>query len=613
YKYNIINKYNILNIYISISKEYYNNVYINILYNNSIIRICNIIGLDILCILYNISNIYISITESVLYYILCTEYKYMVKYIVYNMCSVRNFSDRIVNEIDEILDGKSDTVQLLHDNINISYSGNIIYNVLNIIISLYVNIIKIDSTNILLSDVMNKINDKIKSKKIKISAELLFIVITERKEEILKIINKNKQPENIKKSENKKTITSINTEFNKDIYSDIPFKLDNIIWYNPNDNNISGLFNITEPINLSNLHDIRSYKYNTDINRLNNKIIHNILHKDISNNDIIYDTVCNISNPVYNQTNSYYNISNNIPYTNRLINHNISNSNNDILDYLLALLPQDEIINELSLIISQDFILNRSKITELITIIENKLGMYRSTVINIIKKDFIIFNMHSIKSNNNNDTMCNNNTEYNTDSIISNNNDTMSNKLYNNNSIGYNIHSIISNDIIDKVCNNSIPRSIFKDVCVRTFIYSEYYWPCNNISTWNDHIHKVSKADSTEYNTHNIISNNNDTMCNKLYDNISSILNSICVEYTDKHTYVDITIEVDNTQCVISNINDTMCDKSCNTDSSEYTTQCLNISIPIIYLEYYYNKNIKIKKEEKNKIKEFWDYVYKII
>ncbi|KAI5169904.1 hypothetical protein NEIRO03_2758, partial [Nematocida sp. AWRm78] len=41
--------------------------------------------------------------------------------------------------------------------------------------------------------------------------------------------------------------------------------------------------------------------------------------------------------------------------------------------------------------------------------------------------------------------------------------------------------------------------------------------------------------------------------------------------------------------------------------------QCVNISIPIIYLEYYYNKNIKIKKEEKNKIKEFWDYVYKII
>ncbi|KAI5168158.1 hypothetical protein NEIRO02_2434, partial [Nematocida sp. AWRm79] len=84
------------------------------------------------------------------------------------------------------------------------------------------------------------------------------------------------------------------------------------------------------------------------------------------------------------------------------------------------------------------------------------------------------------------------------------------------------------------------------------------------------YIHKYSI-----YNTHNIISNNNNTICNKLYNNNNTICNKL---YNNNNTICNKLYNNNNTlnstHSIISNNYDTVCNKLYN-NNTEYNTICM--------------------------------------
>ncbi|KAI5168544.1 hypothetical protein NEIRO02_2575 [Nematocida sp. AWRm79] len=72
----------------------------------------------------------------------------------------------------------------------------------------------------------------------------------------------------------------------------------------------------------------------------------------------------------------------------------------------------------------------------------------------------------------------------------------------------------------------------------------------------------IKELNNTEYNTHNIISNTNNTLCNKLYKNNDN------TGYNTHNVISNTNSTGYNTHNVISNTNDTMCNKSTNTNNT---------------------------------------------
>ncbi|KAI5167339.1 glucose-6-phosphate 1-dehydrogenase [Nematocida sp. AWRm79] len=103
---------------------------------------------------------------------------------------------------------------------------------------------------------------------------------------------------------------------------------------------------------------------------------------------------------------------------------------------------------------------------------------------------------------------------------------------------------------------------------------------------YKDMVSNIYGMINTEYNTHSVISNNNDTLCDKLYNDNNT-------EY--------------NEGSVISNNNDTLCDKLYNDNNTEYNTHGVISNEPIYFYlavppEVYPNilKSVKILKNNGN-------------
>ncbi|KAI5181503.1 hypothetical protein NEOKW01_1684 [Nematocida sp. AWRm80] len=165
---------------------------------------------------------------------------------------------------------------------------------------------------------------------------------------------------------------------------------------------------------------------------------------------------------------------------------NIVSPENDILDLLFSFVPYENIIEALSLTICRDYILSRTNRDRLVKILENKIGSFRLTNINIIKKDFEYFNR--LKENKN----------------------------------------IVLKDILTSLQADS-HTFISDTLVVDSFVYSEHYWSENNLGSLEDIFNE--RIQVPPYQT--------DTKDNKLKDKLS-------LHYTDNHTYVDITVEHNN-------------------------------------------------------------------
>lgn len=195
----------------------------------------------------------------------------------------------------------------------------------------------------------------------------------------------------------------------------------------------------------------------------------------------------------------------------------------DVLDFLLSLLPHENMMQALALSISRDYILARSNRQELVSTLENKMGFYRSSNIGIIKKDFEYFSNIEISKS----------------------------KIY--------------RDVTDSTC---IPAEIFsasKKPVINYFAYSEHYWPENNTQGWDDlPVNCLSLSIQKTKNSHTLAHS------------------QITLEYSRKHTYLDITVKINN--------------------------MSFELSVPIAYVEYLYNPK-SIAPEEEPAVKNFWNHI----
>ncbi|KAI5161566.1 hypothetical protein NEAUS03_1657 [Nematocida ausubeli] len=191
----------------------------------------------------------------------------------------------------------------------------------------------------------------------------------------------------------------------------------------------------------------------------------------------------------------------------------------DVLDFLLSLLPYDSVIHTLALSISRDCILYRSDRNELIRILEGKLGFYRASSIGIIKRDFEYFCGIKVSE------------------------------------------ADVFEDVLKGTC---IPREVFQGgtLGIENFIVSEHYWPENNYQSWDDLLGGAGAWGDKQ------------GVKNNLNEQIS-------LEYSDKHTYLDVSVEVGG--------------------------KVVDLSVPIRYVEYLYSQDMP--QDEINIIKEFWAHV----
>ncbi|KAI5169488.1 hypothetical protein NEIRO03_2664, partial [Nematocida sp. AWRm78] len=149
----------------------------------------------------------------------------------------------------------------------------------------------------------------------------------------------------------------------------------------------------------------------------------------------------------------------------------------------------------------------------------------------------------------------------NTDNALLNSNSVISNTLFNNDSVISNDNNaLLNNDSVLSSTYNISNISVFSELNILSVLYNRYI---NNIiyTMYNNNIisinpYKYTNNYNTLYNilytiidnnTHSIISNNNDTICNKLYNNNNT---------------------VNNTHSVISNTNSTMCNKLYNNNDT---------------------------------------------
>lgn len=201
-----------------------------------------------------------------------------------------------------------------------------------------------------------------------------------------------------------------------------------------------------------------------------------------------------------------------------------SQGQGDILEFLLSLLPYDSMIHTLALSISRDCILARSNRNELIALLENKLGFYRTSSIGIIKKDFEYFSAVEMPKD----------------------------QIY--------------TDVVGATC---IPKEVFsgQNINVDHFIVSEHYWPDSNYQCWDDLLSTPSAGNVQKTETVN-----------------SQLHNQITLEYTSKHTYLHITVEVNG--------------------------RAIDLSVPIRYVEYLYSSE-GMTQNEVAVIREFWEHIEK--
>lgn len=196
----------------------------------------------------------------------------------------------------------------------------------------------------------------------------------------------------------------------------------------------------------------------------------------------------------------------------------------DMLDFLLSLLPHENMMQALALSTSRDFILARTNRKELVAALESKMGLYRTSNIGIIRKDFEYFSNVEISKS----------------------------KVY-----------------LDVTENSAcIPSDIFagdRKPVVNHFVFSEHYWPESSTQAWDD-----------------LFTGSPDCNIQKNRNTYSPSCNQISLEYSKKHTYLDITVEVKNVP--------------------------MEISVPISYVEYLYNTNCVTEKEGLV-IKAFWDHI----
>ncbi|OAG33313.1 hypothetical protein NEIG_01798 [Nematocida sp. ERTm5] len=156
----------------------------------------------------------------------------------------------------------------------------------------------------------------------------------------------------------------------------------------------------------------------------------------------------------------------------------------------------------------------------------------------------------------------------NTDNALLNSNSVISNTLFNSNSVISNDNNaLLNNDSVLSSTYNISNISVFSELNILSVLYNRYI---NNIiyTMYNNNIisinpYKYTNNYNTLYNilytiidnnTHSIISNNNDTMCNKLYNNNNTMCNKL---YNNSNI-------LNNTHSIISNNNDTMCNKLYN-------------------------------------------------
>ncbi|KAH9386509.1 uncharacterized protein NEMAJ01_1405 [Nematocida major] len=192
----------------------------------------------------------------------------------------------------------------------------------------------------------------------------------------------------------------------------------------------------------------------------------------------------------------------------------------DVLDFLLSLLPYDSLIQTLALSISRDCILARSNRNKLIRILEDKLGFYRTSSIGIIKKDFQYFSSTQVPEK----------------------------QIY--------------RDVVSGTC---IPEELFSQggLGMEHFVVSEHYWPESSHQSWEDLMTAQDVPSSIQ----------------KMHGAAPKKLDEVSLEYTNKHTYLDITVEQHGTS--------------------------VDISVPIQYVEYLYSTK-NMSEQEVCVIREFW-------
>ncbi|KAI5172051.1 hypothetical protein NEFER03_1296 [Nematocida sp. LUAm3] len=159
----------------------------------------------------------------------------------------------------------------------------------------------------------------------------------------------------------------------------------------------------------------------------------------------------------------------------------------DLIDYLLSLIPYDNILETLAFSISRDYILNRKNRYNFLQILERKIGIFRISNINIIKKDFLYFSGIKIEKKN------------------------------------------ILEDI-SKIINPNPTITLAKDLLLNSFVFSHYYWPENNYSSAEDLFSPEPELETPSPPQE----------FTPPHENIQEL---VLFDFSKCHTYVDITIE----------------------------------------------------------------------
>ncbi|OAG29696.1 hypothetical protein NEDG_00829 [Nematocida displodere] len=156
----------------------------------------------------------------------------------------------------------------------------------------------------------------------------------------------------------------------------------------------------------------------------------------------------------------------------------------DILDFLLSLVPYDNMIETLALSVTQDLVVRRECRDVFLRSLESKMGPFRMANIHIIKKDFEQFVAHQVSPKQ------------------------------------------VFEDTLPSILEH--PKiSLGKNALISSFVYSQHYWPKNNFFL----LEEIETPPKHQAPKHQAPAKQR------------AKPEKIALDYTKNHTYVDILIE----------------------------------------------------------------------